>query len=259
MSEETAFLEALKSEPANDTTRLIYADWLDEHGSLKSRYLRLVCELARLPQEEMLGSLLHDEMFALTPVVNHDWQQAVGRRFEVALLEYSPRDRYTLSFVFAELLGSGQNEAEDLVASVPTYIRSPLTYADAIFLYTDWLKFLPRFQIRPKVVVRPIPSPAVSSQCKFDLILRRLPTEFWPNWPIYKIPVAAFFGVGTREAADRIRQLPTVIFRSIQWSDVEPANRRIRQAFNRAGAELLPSDAISVVSHPPQNQVTLVG
>jgi uncharacterized protein (TIGR02996 family) len=30
--EETAFLESIRSEPADNTTRLVYADWLDEQG-----------------------------------------------------------------------------------------------------------------------------------------------------------------------------------------------------------------------------------
>ena len=42
MSEEEAFLEALKANPADDTTRLVYADWLDEHDQpQKAEYLRL--------------------------------------------------------------------------------------------------------------------------------------------------------------------------------------------------------------------------
>ncbi len=31
-AEETAFLAAICADPADDTTRLVYADWLDEHG-----------------------------------------------------------------------------------------------------------------------------------------------------------------------------------------------------------------------------------
>ena len=47
MSDEAAFLEVLKANPADDTARLVYADWLDEHDEpAKAEYLRLV---ARLP------------------------------------------------------------------------------------------------------------------------------------------------------------------------------------------------------------------
>ena len=48
MSEEAAFLEVLKSNPADDTARLVYADWLDEHGeTLKADYLRLLVYFAQ--------------------------------------------------------------------------------------------------------------------------------------------------------------------------------------------------------------------
>jgi uncharacterized protein (TIGR02996 family) len=52
MSEEAAFLMALKASPADDTARLVYADWLDDHDQpQKAEYLRLVAELARAFEE----------------------------------------------------------------------------------------------------------------------------------------------------------------------------------------------------------------
>ena len=46
VSDEAAFLTALKANPADDTTRFVYADWLDEHGEpAKAEYLRLVTRL----------------------------------------------------------------------------------------------------------------------------------------------------------------------------------------------------------------------
>ena len=41
--DELAFLAALTADPADDATRLIYADWLEEHGDPhRAEYLRLV-------------------------------------------------------------------------------------------------------------------------------------------------------------------------------------------------------------------------
>jgi uncharacterized protein (TIGR02996 family) len=52
MSEEEAFLDALRSKPDDDVTRLVYADWLDEQGgaasTAKSEFLRLQCQLAEM-------------------------------------------------------------------------------------------------------------------------------------------------------------------------------------------------------------------
>ena len=41
-----AFLEAILAAPADDTPRLIYADWLDEHGDPdRAEFIRVQCEL----------------------------------------------------------------------------------------------------------------------------------------------------------------------------------------------------------------------
>ncbi|HUR55728.1 MAG TPA: TIGR02996 domain-containing protein, partial [Gemmataceae bacterium] len=46
MSEEQSFLDALRENPADDTTRLVYADWLDDRGdAARAAYLRAVVEL----------------------------------------------------------------------------------------------------------------------------------------------------------------------------------------------------------------------
>jgi uncharacterized protein (TIGR02996 family) len=44
-----AFLEAIRESPDDDTPRLVYADWLDEHGeSDRAEFIRAQCALARL-------------------------------------------------------------------------------------------------------------------------------------------------------------------------------------------------------------------
>src|SRR5438046_319198 len=41
MSEESAFLRAIQANPTDTTAKLVYADWLDEHGeSEKAQYVR---------------------------------------------------------------------------------------------------------------------------------------------------------------------------------------------------------------------------
>ena len=43
-----AFLAAIRAEPESDAPRLIYADWLDDHGeAARAEFIRLGCELAR--------------------------------------------------------------------------------------------------------------------------------------------------------------------------------------------------------------------
>jgi uncharacterized protein (TIGR02996 family) len=53
MKQEDAFLQAICDNPDDDTSRLIYADWLDEHGDeagqARAAFIRAQIELARMP------------------------------------------------------------------------------------------------------------------------------------------------------------------------------------------------------------------
>jgi uncharacterized protein (TIGR02996 family) len=46
--EEDAFLRAIRQNPDDQLTRLVYADWLDERGDLRGEYIRLCCRLAEV-------------------------------------------------------------------------------------------------------------------------------------------------------------------------------------------------------------------
>jgi uncharacterized protein (TIGR02996 family) len=51
MTQDDAFLQAIIEQPDDDTPRLIYADWLDEHGDPdRAEFIRVQCELACLPE-----------------------------------------------------------------------------------------------------------------------------------------------------------------------------------------------------------------
>ena len=41
MSDDRAFLQAIVEHPCDDTTRVVYADWLDEHNDPRAAFLRL--------------------------------------------------------------------------------------------------------------------------------------------------------------------------------------------------------------------------
>jgi uncharacterized protein (TIGR02996 family) len=49
-SDRLAFLRAICDDPADDSPRLVFADWLDEHGEPeRAEFIRLQCELAGRP------------------------------------------------------------------------------------------------------------------------------------------------------------------------------------------------------------------
>jgi uncharacterized protein (TIGR02996 family) len=50
MTDLHAFLEAICEEPDDDSHRLVYADWLEEHGDeARAEFIRVQCALAHLP------------------------------------------------------------------------------------------------------------------------------------------------------------------------------------------------------------------
>ncbi|MBX9623832.1 MAG: TIGR02996 domain-containing protein [Gemmataceae bacterium] len=55
---ELALLAGVVADPFADTTRLIYADWLDENGRPeRAEFIRVQVELARMEAEEEAGGL----------------------------------------------------------------------------------------------------------------------------------------------------------------------------------------------------------
>jgi uncharacterized protein (TIGR02996 family) len=61
MTHDEAFLRDIIAHPDDDAPRLIYADWLEEHGRPgRARYIRAACERARLPPWEARWAELYD-------------------------------------------------------------------------------------------------------------------------------------------------------------------------------------------------------
>jgi uncharacterized protein (TIGR02996 family) len=51
MTDRDAFLRAICENPDDDTPRLVYADWLDEHGEVKrAEFIRVSCELEQVEE-----------------------------------------------------------------------------------------------------------------------------------------------------------------------------------------------------------------
>jgi uncharacterized protein (TIGR02996 family) len=54
MNQADAFLQAILEAPDDDTPRLVFADWLDDHDQPdRVEFIRVQIELARLPQYEL--------------------------------------------------------------------------------------------------------------------------------------------------------------------------------------------------------------
>ena len=71
-----AFLDAIRESPDDDVPRLIFADWLDDHGEPeRAEFVRLQCELARLPPNDERRPALEERECALQV---HNWEAWLG-------------------------------------------------------------------------------------------------------------------------------------------------------------------------------------
>jgi len=133
MSEETTFLAALQANPADDTTRLVYADWLDEHAeSAKAEYLRAVVLLTQHPGGSAGYTEAATRLYCVCGQTEYLWRTAAGGRFDVMLEGYDPGYKVHAIKIIREQTGCGLGEAKALSESVPTTLGSWLLFEQAL-------------------------------------------------------------------------------------------------------------------------------
>jgi uncharacterized protein (TIGR02996 family) len=109
---ESAFLDALAADPSDHTTRLVYADWLEERGDPRAAYVRADAALATIwPEDERWLPAAR----ALTPLAlafDRDWLLAVSTPYEVSLAGYEPTSKILAIKLIRELTGLGLADAK---------------------------------------------------------------------------------------------------------------------------------------------------
>jgi uncharacterized protein (TIGR02996 family) len=73
MTSADGFIRAIIEEPDDDALRLIYADWLDERGDPRGRFIRVQCRLAVLPPDDPDRFELEDEERDLLKAHEDEW------------------------------------------------------------------------------------------------------------------------------------------------------------------------------------------
>jgi uncharacterized protein (TIGR02996 family) len=142
---EAAFLEALKAAPADDTTRLVFADWLDENGRpLEAEYLRLV---ARLTHDCAESTREHPEaarVLQLAEQLPQEWRVSVGSRFMVLFYDCSdPTKKITTIKLIREATGMGLAQAKDAYEQRPSKLLVGVPFEKALECRTILLEGLP--------------------------------------------------------------------------------------------------------------------
>jgi uncharacterized protein (TIGR02996 family) len=77
--EDEAFVAAIRAQPTDDTLRLVYADWLDERGDLRSAFLRLECRLHGMHEADPELRDLQKQLGELGGPLDVRWVAAVCR------------------------------------------------------------------------------------------------------------------------------------------------------------------------------------
>jgi uncharacterized protein (TIGR02996 family) len=90
MTEDEGFLRALLAHPDDTTTRLVYADWLDERGDPRGEFLRLELRLAELGGDER-SPWIRDRLLELRQAIDPAW---------LARLDRTKIDRCALRFAY---------------------------------------------------------------------------------------------------------------------------------------------------------------
>jgi uncharacterized protein (TIGR02996 family) len=80
MTHDDAFLQAIIEDPEDDTPRLVYADWLEEHRQAeRAEFIHIQCELARLPSDDPRRPQLKTRERELLDEYKREWVGPLGR------------------------------------------------------------------------------------------------------------------------------------------------------------------------------------
>lgn len=141
MTQDDAFLQTIIENPDDDSLRLIYADWLEEHNqSERAEILRLECRLRSPPESCSDHRSLHPRLAELGGKVDIRWVAAACRvHLEIGAWHENPR-RCPLNVVgpfytCGDCLAceAPETEAPDLLAelgagnSTTYFVRQPQT------------------------------------------------------------------------------------------------------------------------------------
>jgi uncharacterized protein (TIGR02996 family) len=107
VSLEEAFLADICEHPDDDAPRLIYADWLEEHGqSERAEFIRVQLELARLSEDAPHWPRLKSREAALREEYEAAWTEPLSDLIPTSDTPFSPRYEFRRGFIeFLQLEG----------------------------------------------------------------------------------------------------------------------------------------------------------
>jgi uncharacterized protein (TIGR02996 family) len=77
MSDHDAFLRGILENPDDDSPRLVYADWLEERADPRAEFIRVQCELAKLPPDDPKWDALEQREWDLLRSHEAEWTKDI--------------------------------------------------------------------------------------------------------------------------------------------------------------------------------------
>jgi uncharacterized protein (TIGR02996 family) len=93
MSEEAGFLSAIQQAPADETARLVYADWLDEQGdpakTARAEFIHLELQMAKVPEQSINRIRWLNKLRKLAANIDARWLAIVSHpRLEACRMQF---------------------------------------------------------------------------------------------------------------------------------------------------------------------------
>jgi uncharacterized protein (TIGR02996 family) len=140
MSDEDALLAAIAEHPAEDTPRLMYADWLEEHGEhIRAEFIRVQIEIARADnlsqseqsraapanvRERVLSAVYRGELLGPLTVAERAVDVYFHRGF-ISLVRLSVEAFFTHSHLLAQLRPLARVRVTGVAGAVAEFLRHP--------------------------------------------------------------------------------------------------------------------------------------
>src|SRR5262245_7494859 len=127
MTDEAGFLAQLDANPDDDTTRLVYADWLEERGDPRAAFLRLDLEVAARPADQEL----EDTLRSVREPLDAAWVARVEKPYDFILDRYADDAKMWTIMLIRELLCEGLYMAKGIAEAVPNCLGAGISRARA--------------------------------------------------------------------------------------------------------------------------------
>ena len=123
MSDDEAFIAAIREAPHDDALRLVYADWLEERGHAeRAEYLRLAHDLTHWPEHDPRCGPASERLLRLRESVDVEWRERVGWRFDLIFAGFTPGKKINCLRALRWATGLGLLEVVDIVEVKPNVI-----------------------------------------------------------------------------------------------------------------------------------------